>query len=46
MKNVVFHCLVGEGKWGRLKTREKVFSPEPTFFILPNQEENVERKVL
>ena len=46
MKNVVFHCLVGEGKWGRQKTWERVFSPKPTFFILPNQEENVERKVL
>ena len=46
MENVVFHCLVGEGKWGRQKTREKVFSPGPTFFILPNREENQERKVL
>ena len=46
MKNIVFYCLVGEGKWEQQKTREKVFSPGPTFFILPNQEEKLERKVL
>ena len=46
VENTVFHCLVGEGKWGRQKTREKVFSLGPTFFILPNQEEKPERKVL
>ena len=46
MENIVFHCLVGEGKWRRQKTREKVFSLGPTFFILPNREEKLERKVL
>ena len=46
MENAVFHCLVGEGKWGRQKTREKVFSLEPTFFIFPNWEEKLEKKVL
>ena len=28
------------------KIREKVFPPEPTFFILPNWEENEEWKVM
>ena len=46
MKNTVFYCLVREGKWGQQKTQEKVFSPGPTFFILPNREEKLERKVL
>ena len=46
MENVVLHCLVREWKWGRQKTWEKVFSPGPTFFILPNREEKLERKVL
>ena len=46
MENTIFYCLVGEGKWGRQKTREKVFSPRPTFFILSNHEEKPERKVL
>ena len=39
-------CLGKERKWGGRKTREKVFSPGPTIFILPNREENLERKVL
>ena len=42
----VFHCLAIEGKWEGRKTREKIFSPGPTIFILPNREENLERKVL
>jgi len=46
VENAIFLCLVGEGKWEGQKTREKVFSPRPTFFILPNQEEKLERKVL
>ena len=46
MKNAVFHCLVGEGKWGKRKIREKVFSPGPTFLILPNWEENEAEKCL
>ena len=46
VKNVVLHCLVDERKQERQKTGEKVFSLEPTFLILPNPEENVERKVL
>ena len=40
----VFHCLAKEEKWGGRKTQEKVFSPEPTIFILPNREENAEEK--
>ena len=46
VENSVFHCLAKERKWGARKTREKVFSPGPTIFILPNREENLERKVL
>ena len=46
MENTIFHCLVGEGKWRRQKTREKFFSLGPTFLILPNREEKLERKVL
>ena len=46
VENTVFHCLVGEGKLGRQKTWKKVFSPGPTFFILSNREEKLERKVL
>ena len=46
VKNTVFHCLVGEGKLGRQKTQKKFFSPRPIFFILPNREEKLERKVL
>ena len=45
MENTVFHCLVREGKWGRQKTREKVSSLGPTFFILLNLEEKLERKL-
>ena len=44
VKNSVFHCLAKEGKWGGWKTREKVFFPGPTIFILPNQEENAGEK--
>ena len=44
MENSVFHCLAKEGKWGGRKTREKIFSPGPTKFILPNQEENTQEK--
>ena len=44
MENNVFHCLAKEIKWGGRKTREKVFSPGPTIFILPNQEENAGEK--
>ena len=44
MENNVFHCLAKENKWGGRKTREKVFSPGPTIFILPNQEENAGEK--
>ena len=39
------HCFPLFG-WGRQKTREKVFSPGPTFFILPNREEKLKSKVL
>ena len=46
MENSIFHCLTKERKWGGRKTWEKVFSPGPTIFILPNREENLERKVL
>ena len=46
IENSVFHCLAKEGKWGGRKTQEKIFSPGPTIFILPNWEENLERKVL
>lgn len=46
VENSVFHCLANERKSGGRKTREKVFSPGPTIFILPNREENLERKVL
>ena len=46
VENVIFHCLVGEGKYVRQKTWEKIFPPMPTFFILPNREKNVEKKVL
>ena len=46
VENSVFYCLAKERKWGGRKTREKVFSPGPTIFILPNREENLERKVL
>ena len=31
---------------GKENKRDKKFSPKPTFLILPNPEENVERKVL
>ena len=31
VENSVFHCLAKEGKCGGRKTREKVFSPWPTF---------------
>ena len=44
MENSIFHCLTKERKWGGRKTLEKVFSPGPTIFILPNREENLERK--
>lgn len=44
MENDVFHCLVGEGKWGGRKTLEKVFSPKPTFLILHNWEEKTGEK--
>ena len=40
VENIVFHCLAKEGKCWGWKTREKFFSPGPTIFILPNQEEN------
>ena len=46
VENSVFHCLAIEGKWEGRKTREKIFSPGPTIFILPNREENLERKGL
>ena len=36
--------MAKEGKWGGRKTREKVFSPGPTIFILPNQEEKAGEK--
>ena len=39
VENNVFHCLVKEGKWRGRKTQEKVFSPRPTIFFLPNWEE-------
>ena len=43
-ENSIFHCLAKEGKWGGRKTREKIFSPGPTNFILPNWEENAGEK--
>ena len=46
MENAVFHCLVEERKQERPKIGEKVFLPTPTFFILPNWEENQEEKVM
>ena len=46
VENSIFHCLAKERKWRGRKTREKVFSPGPTIFFLPNREENLERKVL
>ena len=44
VENSVFQCLAKEGKWGGRKTREKVFSPRSTIFILPNREEKVGEK--
>ena len=44
IENSVFHCLAKEGKWGGKKIREKIISPEPTIFILPNREENLREK--
>ena len=44
VKNNIFHCLAKEGKWGGRKIREKVFSPGPTIFILPNWEEKAREK--
>ena len=46
MENDVFYCLVEERKQERQKIGEKVFPPGPTFFILPNWEENEEGKVM
>ena len=46
MENAVFHCLVEERKYERQKIGKKVFPPDPTFFILPNWEENEEEKVM
>ena len=44
IENSVFHCLAKEGKWGGKKIREKIISPEPTIFILPNYEEKAGEK--
>ena len=46
VKNAVFHCLIEGKKKERQKIGEKVFPPEPTFFILPNWEENEKGKVM
>ena len=46
VENSDFHCLAKEGKWGGRKTWEKIFSPGPTKFILPNWEEKAGEKVL
>ena len=46
VENSVFHCLANERKQRGRKTREKIFSPGPTNFFLPNWEEKPEEKML
>ena len=46
VENAIFHCLVEERKQERKKIGAKVFPSRPTFFILPNLEENQEGKVM